>query len=247
MAFSNNSNDFLYPEDQAFPESYGPTPGEYEGGWSGYGQTPSGGEGLTQGQLSNAPLPYGNSPTYPVTTGIYGTQPTPATYGAKPPGTPSGWSKGGGFPTPSGAGAGKVPGQTWGAGGPTGQFMTAPTMGPMPSFVLPTWDESAIESKAQKAAGPGLRELRKGMREAQGRYYENPNVRRMTLRDAMAGYGMGLEKVMGGARRQAVGEYAAEYAPQVTKAQAEYTAQLQSTMSQYQSAWTEYLARMTAG
>ena len=123
--------------------------------------------------------------------------------------------------------------------------MTAPTMGPMPEFKLPTWDESKISAKAQRAAGPGLRELRKGMQEAQGRYYENPNVRRMTLRDAMAGYGMGLEKVMGGARREATGEYAAEFAPQMTKATAEYQGQVQTTLSQYQNAWKEYLYRMT--
>ena len=83
------------------------------------------------------------------------------------------------------------------------------------------------------------------MREAQGRYYENPNVRRMTLRDAMAGYGMGLEKVLGGARKEATAEYAAEYAPQMTKAQMEYQAGIQSTMGQYQNAWKEYLYRMT--
>jgi len=127
---------------------------------------------------------------------------------------------------------------------PGGPVMTAPTMGPMPEFKLPLWDESKIESKAQRAAGPGLRELRKGMREAQGRYYENPNVRRMTLRDAMAGYGMGLEKVLGGARKEAAAEYAAEYAPQMGKATAEYGGQINTMMAQYQAAWKEYLTRM---
>jgi hypothetical protein len=122
--------------------------------------------------------------------------------------------------------------------------MTAPTMGPMPEYKIPLWDEKKIESKAQRAAGPGLRELRKGMREAQGRYYENPNVRRMTLRDAMAGYGMGLEKVLGGARREATAEYAAEYAPQVAKAGAEFQGGVNTMLSQYQNAWREYLGRM---
>ncbi len=92
-----------------------------------------------------------------------------------------------------------------------------------------------------------MRELRKGMREAQGRYYENPNVRRMTLRDAMAGYGMGLEKVMAGAKREAMAEYAQEFAPQMTKAQMEYQAQTQGVMNQYQNAWKEYLFRMSNG
>jgi len=143
--------------------------------------------------------------------------------------------------TEYGAGTGKYPGYTE-RGGTT--VMATPTMGPMPEFKLPTWDESKIESKAQRAAGPGLRELRKGMREAQGRYYENPNVRRMTLRDAMAGYGMGLEKVLGGARKEATAEYAAEYAPQMAKATAEYGGQMNTMMAQYQNAWREYLGRM---
>lgn len=147
------------------------------------------------------------------------------------------------FFIPSGAGGAvaRYPGMTE-RGGTT--VMSAPTIGPMPEFKLPLWDEKKIESKAQRAAGPGLRELRKGMREAQGRYYENPNVRRMTLRDAMAGYGMGLEKVLGGARREAVAEYGAEYAPQVAKAQAEFGGQVNTMLAQYQNAWKEYLSRM---
>lgn len=196
------------------------------------------------GAESYPPIPEPKYP-YPVTTGIYGTQPAPKAYGIEGGRTsnlPTLGSKP--FFVPSGQGQGRVPGQAWGAGGPTGGYMTAPTMGPMPEFKLPTWDESKIESKAQKAAGPGLRELRKGMREAQGRYYENPNVRRMTLRDAMAGYGMGLEKVLGGARREATAEYAAEYAPQMAKAGAEYGGQVQTMMAQYQAAWREYLTRM---
>jgi len=239
MAFSNNP----YLEDEyggVSPDEWG---ADYQPGWSGYPQTPSGGGG--GGGVPSEPLPYGNRPAYPVTTGIYGTQPPPRAYGMEgsQPSTGLGSRS---FTIPSGGG-GRVPGQVYGAGGPTGGLMTAPVMGPMPEFKLPTWDESKISAKTQRAAGPGLRELRKGMQEAQGRYYENPNVRRMTLRDAMAGYGMGLEKVMGGARQQATSEYAAEYGPQVAKAQAEYNAQLQSTMSQYQTAWTEYLARMRAG
>ena len=236
MAFSNNP----YLEDEyggVSPDEWG---ADYQPGWSGYGQTPSGGGG----GVPSEPLPYGNKPAYPVTTGIYGTQPPPQTYGINTPTKSTGF---GSQPFTIPSGGGKVPGQTWGAGGPTGSFMTAPVMGSMPTFNLPTWDESKIAAKTQRAAGPGLRELRKGMQEAQGRYYENPNVRRMTLRDAMAGYGMGLEKVMGGARQQATSEYAAEYGPQVAKAQAEYGGQVQSTLSQYRNAWNEYLYRMKNG
>ena len=193
-------------------------------------------------------LPYGGGPTYPATTGesawakeIRERNEARTKAWAEDPR----WKPKPGFFSPSGRG--RVPGQAWGAGGPTGEYMTPPAMGPMPTFNLPVRDEARIGSLAQKAAGPGLRELRKGMREAQGRYYENPNVRRMTLRDAMAGYGMGLEKVMGGARREARAEYEGEYAGQMTKAQLEYQGQAQQVMSQYQNAWREYLARMTTG
>ena len=198
------------------------------------------GRGAGMGDL-NYPTPTSKTP-YPVTTGIYGTQPPRpassyerpkenyATLGSRP------------FFIPSGGGrtTSRYPGMTE----PGGTVMPAPTMPEAPKFELPPWDESKIESKAQRAAGPGLRELRKGMREAQGRYYENPNVRRMTLRDAMAGYGMGLEKVLGGARREAAAEYAAEYAPKMAKATAEYGGQMNTMMAQYQAAWKEYLTRM---
>jgi len=224
---------------EAPPGEYGGG-ADYEPGWTGYEQPPSGGGGVAPTEV----LPYGNRPAYPVTTGIYGTQPPPKAYGmeGRQPSTGLGSRS---FFIPSGRG--RVPGQAWGAGGPTGDYMTPPVMGTMPTFNLPVRDEARIGSLAQKAAGPGLRELRKGMREAQGRYYENPNVRRMTLRDAMAGYGMGLEKVMGGARREARAEYEGEYAGQMTKAQLEYQGQAQQVMSQYQNAWREYLARMTTG
>ncbi len=206
-----------------------------------------------QGRFYGEPseLPYGNVNPYPMKTGIYGTQPQPTVYGQQPPSkTPPNTLGSRPFFVPSGPttyGGGKIPGQAWGPSGPTGQFMMAPTMGPMPEFKLPVRDESRISSLTQKAAGPGLRELRKAMREAQGRYYENPNVRRMTLRDAMAGYGMGIEKVMAGARREAQAEYEAEFQPQMTKATMEYQAKTNQMLNQYQNAWKEYLYRMGNG
>lgn len=233
------------------PEDAGGGYGDFsvdEGQWAGSSPQMTQPQGRFYGEPS--PLPYGEPKNpYPVTTGVYGTQPPskaygiedqkgmPNTLGSKP------------FFVPSGQGAygGRIPGQAYNASGPTGQFMTPPTMGPMPEFNLPVWDEGKIGSLAQKAAGPGLREMKKGLREAQGRYYENPNVRRMTLRDAMAGYGMGIEKVMAGARREAQAEYAQEFAPQMTKAQMEYQAKTQGVMNQYQNAWREYLTRMSGG
>jgi hypothetical protein len=89
-----------------------------------------------------------------------------------------------------------------------------------------------------------MRKLRNQMREVQGKYYENPNVKRMTLRDALAGYGLGLENAMAGARRQAVEEYQAEYAPKVSAAQTQYQAQVAAMNAQYQAAWQNYMNRV---
>uniref|UniRef100_A0A6M3IMQ7 Uncharacterized protein n=1 Tax=viral metagenome TaxID=1070528 RepID=A0A6M3IMQ7_9ZZZZ len=105
---------------------------------------------------------------------------------------------------------------------------------------MPEWDENRIGELTQQEATPDIRRLRQQVREVQGKYYDNPNVKRMTLRDAMAGYGMGLEDVMAGARRRAQSEYAAEYGPQATKAQAEYQAELSKVMATYQAAWQDY-------
>ena len=119
-----------------------------------------------------------------------------------------------------------------------------PQMGNLPEFKIPERDEARIRNLTQLAAAPGMRGLRNQIREAQGRHYENPNVKRMTLRDALAGYGLGLESVMSGARRQAAQEYEAEYGPKMTKAQVEYQAELNRMMTQYQAAWKDYQNRI---
>ena len=124
--------------------------------------------------------------------------------------------------------------------------MPLPTMPEFPPVEIPPRSEERIESLTQRIAGPGLREARRRVREVSGKYFENPNVKRMTLREAMAGYGMGLERIMGGARREAGAEYEREYAPQVQKAFTEYQARANRLMSQYQTAWRDYLARMQA-
>ncbi len=114
----------------------------------------------------------------------------------------------------------------------------------IPTYTPPAYDTQRVQALTQLAAGPGMRNLRTQMREAQGKYYENPNVKRMTLRDAMAGYGMGMENVMGGARSQATQQYQAEYAPEVTAAQTNYQAQINQMNAQYQAALQNYMNRV---
>jgi hypothetical protein len=120
---------------------------------------------------------------------------------------------------------------------------------------LPEYDMGKVESLAQRAAAPGIRRLRTTMGEVQQGYYENPNVKRMTLRDALAGYGQGLEDVMGGAMRTGASIYGQEYGLQGQAAlQANQIASTESMhaesiaanerMNQYNNEWREYLANL---
>ena len=80
-----------------------------------------------------------------------------------------------------------------------------------PDYIKPTYDENKVESLAQRKAAPGLRSARQALQSSTGGYYENPNVKRMTLRDALAGYGMAVENVMAGASNEARSQYNNEY------------------------------------
>jgi hypothetical protein len=92
---------------------------------------------------------------------------------------------------------------------------------------IPAYDEQKVEGLAQRVAAPGIRKLRDQVQQVQGGVYENPNVKAMTLRDALAGYGTGLENVMGGAFNTASGIYGQEYQPQVAAATTNYQGNLQ--------------------
>jgi hypothetical protein len=82
----------------------------------------------------------------------------------------------------------------------------------LPTYTAPVYDENAITTLAQQRAAPGLRALRQQINRASGVNYENPNAKRMTLRDALQGYGQGVASVINAAGQQATGEYNAKYA-----------------------------------
>lgn len=86
----------------------------------------------------------------------------------------------------------------------------APTMA-AGTFNAPKFDEKRITSLAQRFQAPAVRRLRTEVRRAQGEAYDNPNAKRMVLRDALAGYGQGLENVAAGAYKSAIGQYNTEY------------------------------------
>ena len=81
----------------------------------------------------------------------------------------------------------------------------------MPKFEAPKWDEKRVRRLTQSKAAPGVRRLRKSVQQIASKYYENPNVRAMTLREALGGYGQGLQSVMAGAESAANAEEQRKY------------------------------------
>jgi hypothetical protein len=120
-----------------------------------------------------------------------------------------------------------------------------PEYGEIPDFVAPEWNEREINRMTQQKAAPGVRKLRTAIQQAQSRTYENPNVGRMTLRDALAGYGLGLEGVMAGAGSQALSEYGRKYQTQYEGGMAKYSADRAAQASMFNAAWNNYLKQYT--
>jgi hypothetical protein len=123
-----------------------------------------------------------------------------------------------------------------------------------PTYVAPERDEGRVRSLTQKWAAPGLRNLRQQVGKAMGANYANPNVKRMTLREALAGYGQGIENVMSGAGRSALGEYSQEFAAKEREAianfggaeksaMANYQGKLAGVMAAYQNQYKDYFAQ----
>ena len=127
---------------------------------------------------------------------------------------------------------------------------TMPEMGAMPTFEAPLYDEAKIDKMAQQQAAPGLRNLRSSIQAVTSRRYDNPNVQRMTLRDALAGYGQGLEEVMSGARQTASAEYAQKYAMEYKTAGMNWETAVQTVRDKYagqmEGRKMEYQAEMDA-
>ncbi len=94
--------------------------------------------------------------------------------------------------------------------------------GAAPTYAAPTWDEGAIGALTQQKAAPGLRELRNQVQRATRTSSDNPQVGRMTLRDALRGYGSGISSVLGGASSAARGEYGQKYGIQADVAKTNY-------------------------
>lgn len=117
----------------------------------------------------------------------------------------------------------------------------APELPDMPTYEAPEINKRAMKAATQKLAAPGKRMLRETVQQAMGKNFENPNVRKMTLREALQGYGTGLEKVMSGAGREARSNQMAELDLQREQEMANFQQQTKTAMQSYQNAWSDYL------
>lgn len=125
----------------------------------------------------------------------------------------------------------------------------APNYKRMPSYNAPKYDEAEVDKLTQKRASGGIRALRQSLARAGASGYNNADVKRMTLRDALQGYGTGLSSVIGEASEAATSEYGKKYGYALTNAQAAYTAR-SNKASEYNkyaqdTAKTEYEGELT--
>ena len=103
-------------------------------------------------------------------------------------------------------------------------------------LVKPEWNEGEIKKRAQQIAAPQIRQLRQAVQQALVKHYENPNVRKMMVRSALQGYGIGLGGVVAQSQSAASSEYAKKY-----------SFDMQVAMANFNAAWNEYLgARKTS-
>jgi hypothetical protein len=111
---------------------------------------------------------------------------------------------------------------------------------------------SQVNSLAQRIAAPSIRSLRTAVQDVQQGVYDNPNVKAMTVRQALAGYGQGLESAVGGSLSTAANIYNVPYqaqaqsalqANQIASNQKMQSNQIAATaaLAQYQNLFQAYL------
>jgi hypothetical protein len=120
-----------------------------------------------------------------------------------------------------------------------------PTIGTVPEFQAPEWNAREISRMAQAKAAPQVRRLRASVQQAMSRPYENPNVRAMTLREALSGYGQGLESAMAGAESAAQAEYGRRYQTEQQSKAMTYQANIQRMQMEFQAALQDYMKQYT--
>ena len=122
-----------------------------------------------------------------------------------------------------------------------GEKIAPYTIGKLPTleydtFTAPTRDPNRISNLRARASGAGLRDLRRQtQRTIQGTSGMDATMRRMTLKDALMGYGSGVSKIMGQADRIAQNQYEQEYGDKYKEAMLNYQAGISKANAEYQA------------
>lgn len=102
-------------------------------------------------------------------------------------------------------------------------------------YHAPAYDENKVRAITQEQAAPVIRGLRSAIQRVSSQRTDNPNVRKMTLREALAGYGQGLQSAISQASSTARGLYNQEYAIKSDAAKTNFGAQTEANKINYQS------------
>lgn len=122
---------------------------------------------------------------------------------------------------------------------PSGARPAAPVV---PEFKAPEYDEGEVAKLRQRASGSQVRSLRDvTMSALAANTSDNPNVRKMTVRQALQGYGSGLGSILSAAQNAAVSQYQARYNAQYNAGQLTYNARNNMDSQTYSNLWTEFL------
>ena len=114
------------------------------------------------------------------------------------------------------------------------------------TFSAPRYNEGKIASLTQTQSAGAVRGLRSAMQRLSGQRSDNPNAKRMLLRDAMAGYGQGLQNAISRASESARGLYNTEYAALADVAKTNYITDAQAKQAKYQADIQSAVARYNA-
>jgi DNA uptake protein ComE-like DNA-binding protein len=141
--------------------------------------------------------------------------------------------------TTGGAGSSKSTSTSTSTWKPGGTRPTAPTV---PEFKAPEYNEGEVAKLRQRVGGAQVRSLRDvTMSALSANTSDNPNVRKMTVRQALQGYGSGLGSILASAQQAAVNQYQNKYNQQFNAAQMTYNSQRSMDAQTYSNLWSEFL------
>lgn len=120
----------------------------------------------------------------------------------------------------------------------------APDKLKLPEYKPPERDEGEERGFRREYMGPGMAQVRRSTQEAiiSSKSFDNPNARALFIRDALKGVGEGVEKVAGGAQREARAEATRRYAEDVSNYIGKWNAKAAEKTANFDAEWKAALA-----